>query len=148
LREILEEEHSMPFLMSYLKEMKNESIELMLHPICAKFLDDNDSTYDDLSELSEENLKQFKILFCENKQQNLKGLSSNMDLIIEKLIDLLAKKVPAENVTVNIDAIHHKIKLVATDGTIEEDYTEKKVTKEEGEEEKIEEIHHKANIEM
>jgi hypothetical protein len=38
LRELMLPDYLMPFLMSYLKEMKNESIEIMIHPVCKKFL--------------------------------------------------------------------------------------------------------------
>ena len=38
LRELLLSEHVMPFIMSYLKDMKNDSIDLVLHPLCVKFL--------------------------------------------------------------------------------------------------------------
>ena len=34
LRELVLDEHMLPFMMAYLKEMKNDSIELYLHPLC------------------------------------------------------------------------------------------------------------------
>ena len=38
LRELLLPDYLMPFLMSYLKEMKNDSIEIIIHPLAKKFL--------------------------------------------------------------------------------------------------------------
>jgi hypothetical protein len=37
--ELLLPEHLMPFLMHYLKDMKNESIEILIHPNVAQFLE-------------------------------------------------------------------------------------------------------------
>lgn len=54
LRELMLNEHFMPLFMTYLKDMKNESIDLFLHPICAKFLADLSCELDDLSTLSDD----------------------------------------------------------------------------------------------
>jgi len=125
LRELIMSEHFMPFLMTYLKDLKCESIDLFLHPLCAKFLDDLECPHDDLSGLEDEQLLAFKELFLKNKPKNMMKLSKNLDTILSQLIDILAKKIPIENVNVKIDAIHHKVKLVTLpEGQVEEDYEE------------------------
>lgn len=62
-RELLLPEHLMPFLMQYLKDMKNEAIEIFLNKECKEFLDARECPYDDLSGLSEDELCKFKELF-------------------------------------------------------------------------------------
>lgn len=55
-----------------------------------------------------------------------------MDRLYEYLFDILARKVPTENVTIKIDQIHHKVKLVQMpDDIVEEDYEQKIVNKDE-----------------
>lgn len=54
LRELMLSEHLLPFLMMYLKHMTNESIDLFLHPLCVRYLDEIDCPYDDLSGLTGE----------------------------------------------------------------------------------------------
>ena len=53
-RELLLTDHLLPFFMLYLKEMKNECIEIMLHPECAKFLREKDCPLDEINSLSDE----------------------------------------------------------------------------------------------
>ena len=48
-RELLQQEHLTVFLMAYLKDMKNESIDLSIHPLCIKYLDNLECPLDDLS---------------------------------------------------------------------------------------------------
>lgn len=62
-RELLLPEHLMPFLMHYLKDMKNESIEILIHEDCEKFLKAHNTHADDLSHLSDEDLVKFKEIF-------------------------------------------------------------------------------------
>ena len=63
LRELLLPEHLMPFLMQYLKDMKNDAIEILLHEECANFLNTLEIPTDDLSGLSDEDLVLFKEIF-------------------------------------------------------------------------------------
>jgi hypothetical protein len=63
LRELLLPEHLMPFLMLYLKEMKNESIDIMIHQDAEKFLNVLECPKDDLSGLTDEDLTKFKEIF-------------------------------------------------------------------------------------
>lgn len=66
----------MTFVMNYLKDgMRNDSIDIQLHPICAKFLDDHECSYEDLSGLEDEQLAQFKTLFKAHRAQSLQGAS-------------------------------------------------------------------------
>ena len=53
----------MPFLMQYLKEMKNEAIEIMIHQEAEKFLAVLECPKDDLSQLTDEDLAKFKDIF-------------------------------------------------------------------------------------
>jgi hypothetical protein len=62
-RELLLPEHLMPFLMQYLKDMKNESIEILIHEECDEFLKILEITPDDLSSLADEDLVKFKEIF-------------------------------------------------------------------------------------
>jgi len=66
-RELLLPDHLLPFFMLYLKEMKNECIEVMLHPECAKFLKGKECPLDELYNLNDEDVMKFKDLFTENK---------------------------------------------------------------------------------
>ena len=94
----------MPFLMLYLKDMKNESIDILLHPNCAAFLEENDCTPEDLSALDDEQLIAFKELHMNNLMSKFhRGKGKMMEKIYEYLIDILAKKVPTENVTVKVE---------------------------------------------
>jgi hypothetical protein len=52
----------MPFFMLYLREMKNEAIEILLPPVCKLFLTDRRCSLDDLSSLSDEEIILFKEL--------------------------------------------------------------------------------------
>jgi hypothetical protein len=62
-RELLYAKHLVPFLMKYIKEMKNESIEIMIHPIVSQFLVDKECNIDDLNSLSKDDMFKFKELF-------------------------------------------------------------------------------------
>jgi hypothetical protein len=62
-RELLYPKHLIPFFMKYIKEMKNESIEIMIHPIVSQYLADRNYNLEDLSSLSKDDLFKFKELF-------------------------------------------------------------------------------------
>lgn len=66
-RELLLTDHLMPFFMLYLKEMKNECIEVLLHPECAKFIKEKDVPTEELNTLSDEDALTFRELFTKNK---------------------------------------------------------------------------------
>jgi hypothetical protein len=74
-RELILNEHLMPFFMSYLKAMTNESIDLVLHPLCARFLDTHDCSAEDLSTLDDDKLMEFKSIFRANKSKSHEGCS-------------------------------------------------------------------------
>ena len=44
----------MPFLMKYIKDMKNEAIELLLHPNIVQYLNSIDVDIEDISRLEDE----------------------------------------------------------------------------------------------
>ena len=66
-RELFLPDHLLPFFMLYLKEMKNECIEIMLHPVCSKFLKSRECSSEELFNLSDDDAMKFKDLFVENK---------------------------------------------------------------------------------
>jgi len=94
LRELMLTEHLLPFLMMYLNKMTNESIDLFLHPLCVKYLDDLDCPYDDLSGLDGDQLVEFKELFMANRSQAHRTLSKQIDTLLDFCIDILAKRAP------------------------------------------------------
>lgn len=62
-RELLLTDHLMPFFMLYLKEMKNECIEVIISPATAKFLKDKEITVEEVEKLSDDDYMKFKELF-------------------------------------------------------------------------------------
>ena len=135
LRELLLSEHLMPFLMQYLKDMKNEAIEILIHPEADKFLAQLECPKEDLSGLEDGDLIKFKEIFNANRISEFhKNAQKTMDTLYDCLIDILAKRVPVENVNVKVEQIMSKIKLISIpEGVVLEDRTEKqKVTKEDG----------------
>ena len=150
--ELLLPEHLMPFLMHYIKDIKNESIDILIHPNCVQFLEENSCELDDLSSLEDEQLIAFKELHGKNiMARSHRDRGKIMERLYDYLIDILAKKVPTDNVTVKIDQIHHKVKFVTMpDDVVEEDFEQKIVSTEEpkeGEEQKEPQtIHRKKNI--
>jgi len=150
IRELILPEHFMPFFMSYLKDgMKNECIEIQLHPACAKFLDQKECKYDNLTTLTDEQLVEFKALFQQHRALSHQGTSKQMDFLLDCCVDILAKKVPTEGVNIKIDQIHNKIKLVPLPkDTFEADWTEERETQVEGGEPKKETIVHKKNLDF
>ena len=126
-RELFLPDHLLPFFMLYLKEMKNDCIEIMLHPKCAKFLKEKDCSPEELYNLSDEDAMTFKDLFVENKVSYAhKKASNNMDQLYTFAIDILTKKVPVESPNVKIDQILSKIVLIdMPEGIFHEDTIEK-----------------------
>ena len=135
-RELLQPEHLMPFLMLYVKEMKSEAIEILLHPKCQQFLDGRQCPYDDLSKLSDDDVGKFKDLFIMNRVSKAhRDADKTMETLLDYCVDILSKKVPVENVNVKLDQIAGKIRLIPLpEGIIMEDYTEKIAVEVEGEE--------------
>lgn len=146
-RELLQQEHLTVFLMAYLKDMKNESIDLSIHPLCIKYLDNLECPLDDLSALTDEELIQFKDLYLDNIPKSYSNKSDVIETLIGILINIIAKRVPVDNTSVKIDHIHHKVRFVPLpEGIIEEDYEETIVIPgEEGEEARTETIQHTKN---
>ena len=131
--ELLLPEHLMPFLMHYIKDMKNESIDILLHPHCVQFLEEQGCELDDISVMDDEQLIAFKEIHGKNiMSKSHKNRGKIMDRLYDYLIDIMAKKVPTDNVTVKIDQIHHKVKFVTMpDDVVEEDYEQKIISTEE-----------------
>lgn len=148
-RELLLGDHLEPFLMLYLKEMKNECIEVLLHPEAAQFLKDKDVPNDEISLLTEEDAVTFKDLFVKKKVSLAhKGCTKQMDTIYEYLIDILTKRVPVDAPNVKLDQIVSKIALIdIPEGVYTEDYTEtvKQPPAEEGGEEIEEQVQRTKN---
>ena len=66
-RELLLTDHLLPFFMLYLKEMKNECIEIMLDPACTKFLKEREIDYEAMDKLSDDDYIKFKEMFIKKK---------------------------------------------------------------------------------
>lgn len=126
-RELLLQEHLIPFLMKYLKEMKTDSIDILLHPKCKKFLDDLKLEYDDLKELSDDDVIKFRALFIENKVSRYhRGCEKMMDTLYDHIIDIISNRFPVDNNNTKYEQVRHKIRLVAIpDDVVDEDYSEK-----------------------
>ena len=103
-RELILADHLLPFFMLYLKEMKNECIEIMLHPVCAKFLKEKDCSPEELYNLNDDDAMKFKDLFVENKVSIAhKTCTKQMDTIYQFVIDIMTKRVPVESPNVKLD---------------------------------------------
>lgn len=140
LRELIVENHLMPFIMQYLKDMKTECVEIMVHPKISAFIEQKESNLEDLSGLSDEDLQEFKKIFLANRVSKAhRGAGKAMDILYDFFIDILAKRVPIENVSVKVEQIIGKVKLIEMpEGLYHEDYTET-VTKENEDGTKVEE---------
>ena len=104
-RELLLPEHLMGFLMQYIKDMKNESIDILISRQADTFLRELDCSKEDLSGLSEDDLIKFKGFFETNKRVSKfhKNVGKMMDTLFDYLIDILAKRVPIEGVSVKVE---------------------------------------------
>jgi hypothetical protein len=80
--------------MHYLKDMKNESIDILLHPRVDAWCKENDIDVDNLAVVEDEKLLTFKDLILANRTRNIRGLGKTMDTLIDNLIDIASKKVP------------------------------------------------------
>lgn len=84
----------MPFLMHYLKDMRNETIDILVHPRVDQWCRDNDIDLENLGNIDDEKLLTFRELVKENRTRNLRGLGKTMDNIFDNLIDIAARRVP------------------------------------------------------
>ncbi len=113
LRELMLPDYLMPFLMSYLKEMKNESIEIIIHPVCKKFLQDRKCPLNDFSSLTDEDIINLKELFFDNRVSKFhKDTGKMMETLYDYFIDILNRRVPVDGTNVKVDQIINKIKLI------------------------------------
>lgn len=113
LRELLLPEHLMPFIMQYLKDMKNDAIEMLIHQDCIDFLNVLEISTEDLSSLTDEDLVKFKEIFNGKRMSQFhQGTGKMMDTLYDYLIDILAKRVPVEGTNVKVEQIMSKIKLI------------------------------------
>ena len=135
LRELCTVEHQMPFLMHYLKDMRNESVDILVHPRVDQWCRDNDVDLENLANIDDDKLLTFRELVKDNRTRNLRGLGKTMDSIFDNLIDIAARRVPQDGANVKIDHIAHKIRFIfLPDGIIEDTYEETVTsTNEEGE---------------
>lgn len=94
LRELYTVEHQLPFLMHYLKDMRNESVDILLHPRVDQWTRENDVDMENLANIDDEKLLTLKDLILANRTRNLRGLGKTMDTLLDNLIDIAAKRVP------------------------------------------------------
>lgn len=125
--------------------MKNECIEIMLHPKCAKFLKEKDCPIDELYNLGDEDAQAFKELFRDNKISKAhQECSKQMDMLYEFIVDIMTKRIVIETPNVKVDQIIDKLVLIdIPQGVDYFDWTEE-FEQVEGEEPK-EPIEHKRN---
>ena len=103
-RELILNDHLEPFIMLYLKELKAECIEVLLHPDCTKFLKEKEVSPEELNNLTDDDAVKFKEMFVANKVSKAhKTCTKQMDTIYEFIIDILTKRVPVEAPNVKID---------------------------------------------
>lgn len=74
--------------------MKNESIDILVHPRVDQWVAENDIDLENLGNIDDEKLLLFKDLVLANRTRNLRGLGKTMDNIFENLIDIAARRVP------------------------------------------------------
>jgi len=74
--------------------MKNDSIDILVHPRVDQWAGENDIDLENLGNIDDEKLLLFKDLVLANRTRNLRGLGKTMDNIFENLIDIAARRVP------------------------------------------------------
>lgn len=80
--------------MHYLKDMKNETIDILVHPRVDQWCRDHDIDLENLGSIDDEKLLTLRELIKENRTRNLRGLGKTMDGIFDNLIDIAARRVP------------------------------------------------------
>lgn len=139
-------EHLYPLLMLYMKNMQNEAIELYLHPLCAKFLQARECSYDDLSSLNEDEFAEFKMLFKKHKSKSHRMCSDQIEVLYDFLLDLLAHKPLNVTSTVKQELLQNKVRLVPPPEDITDEAYEEEVEQENDEGEVITStVEHKVN---
>lgn len=113
--------------MKYLKDMKTDSIDILLHPKCKKFLDESKVEYDDLKELTDDDVIKFRALFIENKvSRHHRGTEKMMDTLYDHIIDIVSNRFPVENNNTKFEQVKNKIRLLPIpDEVVDEDYSDK-----------------------
>lgn len=98
----------------------------MIHPTVARFLTDLEIPLDDLSGLSDDDYIRFKELFMQNRiSPHLCNRGKNMDNLFDFAVDVLARRVPTENVNVKVGEITSRIVLLPMpEDLYHEDYEE------------------------
>ena len=150
LRELTVPEHLMIFLMKYIKDMKNECIEILLHPLVFNFLESCNVNEEDISKLDDDQLMKFKELFMANKCKGFKNCGKTMDSLLDIMIDIAAKRVPSDNTSVKPDQIRDKVRFVPyPDGVVEETYFDEVPNKnEDGGEPVLERVKFECNVDF
>ena len=121
----MQPEHLHPLLLQYLKSMQNETMEIIIHPKCQKFLASLDVSHEDLTTLNAEELAQFRKMVKENKQKSHRICSETMDIIYDFVMDILARKPLSGTSPIKIETVVSKVKLSTyPEEIIEEDWEE------------------------
>lgn len=138
-------DHLRPILMAYLRDLKCDCIEVMIGNEAAQFLKDLNVGFEDLSELSDDDLGKFKELWGQRVSPVHTDGGKHLDFMLDFAIDVLAKRLP-EDGNVRVDTIHNKIVLVEMpEGLYSKDTKESRIV-EQADGSKVEEIvEHKAN---
>lgn len=113
--------------MLYLKEMKNECIEVLLHPVCSRFLKEKEVSSEELFNLNDDDYVKFKELFQKHKVSIAHNdCTDKMNELYSFMIDILTKRVTIDQPSVKVDQIISKLVLLdIPDGINHEDSLEK-----------------------
>ena len=91
--EIMVSNHLRIFLYQYLKEMKNDSLHIVLHEDVAKWLENNLVTLAELHKMTEEQKEDFRKLFVEKRGHSaFKNTDPLMDELLGFIADICFKK--------------------------------------------------------
>ena len=111
--ELTTNEHLFSFFMLYLKEMKNECIEVLLHPVCSKFLKEKETSAEELFNLNDDDYVKFKELFQANKVSIAHNdCTDKMNELYSFIIDIMTKRVTIDQPSVKVDQIINKLVLI------------------------------------
>ena len=126
-RELLlnENDHLLTFLIKYLLQMQNESIEILISRECEDYLDEHNGTLSDMSKMEKTHLLSFKKIFIAQKLSLFHQRSDAMiDTIYDYFIDILALQFSDKinkDFKDELKTLQSKIKLIRLPENVVED---------------------------
>jgi len=121
-RELVVEQHFLPFLCTYFRDSKCDSFTMMATPEMAAFMQENKVTVSgqghyELNKVSKEVYLKFRHMFIEERMCSKAWLANKnakvTDLLLGCLCLILCKKVPTECAVNKIDSLHNKVRLLS-----------------------------------